>query len=86
MWGVLKYRALAPMYYRGAAAAIITYDVTRDVSMNFVIRYWAKNFLLKIFPFKSNELGQKITKMFQKVTRYLVYLTPPAPSHIIPIP
>ena len=29
-------------------------------------------------------MGQKITKMFKKVTRYLVYLTPPPP--IIPTP
>lgn len=28
--GQEKYRALAPMYYRGAAAAIIVYDITRQ--------------------------------------------------------
>jgi len=26
-----QYRALAPMYYRGAAAAIIVYDITQEV-------------------------------------------------------
>lgn len=30
--GQEKYRALAPMYYRGASAAIIVYDVTRESS------------------------------------------------------
>lgn len=28
-----QYRSLAPMYYRGAAAAIVVYDVSRDVSL-----------------------------------------------------
>ncbi|KAI0228593.1 Ras-related protein Rab-22A [Lamellibrachia satsuma] len=30
--GQEKYRALAPMYYRGAAAAIVVYDITRESS------------------------------------------------------
>ncbi|XP_060595033.1 ras-related protein Rab-22A-like [Ruditapes philippinarum] len=30
--GQEKYRALAPMYYRGASAAIVVYDVTRESS------------------------------------------------------
>jgi GTPase SAR1 family protein len=30
--GQEKYHSLAPMYYRGAAAAIIVYDITRAVS------------------------------------------------------
>jgi Ras-related protein Rab-22 len=32
--GQEKYRGLAPMYYRGAAAAVVVYDVTKAV--NFV--------------------------------------------------
>lgn len=27
--GQEKYKSLAPMYYRGAAAAIVVYDITR---------------------------------------------------------
>lgn len=27
-----QFRALAPMYYRGSAAAIIVYDITKEVS------------------------------------------------------
>ncbi|WAR13022.1 RAB5A-like protein [Mya arenaria] len=30
--GQEKYRSLAPMYYRGAAAAIVVYDITRESS------------------------------------------------------
>ena len=26
-----KYHSLAPMYYRGASAAIVVYDITREV-------------------------------------------------------
>jgi GTPase SAR1 family protein len=29
--GQEKYHSLAPMYYRGAAAAIVVYDITRKV-------------------------------------------------------
>jgi Ras-related protein Rab-22 len=29
--GQEKYHGLAPMYYRGAAAAVVVYDITRKV-------------------------------------------------------
>lgn len=29
----LQFRALAPMYYRGSAAAIIVYDITKEVRL-----------------------------------------------------
>lgn len=32
---VPQFRALAPMYYRGSAAAIIVYDITKEVFFFF---------------------------------------------------
>lgn len=29
-----RYRSLAPMYYRGAAAAVIVFDITKKVFIN----------------------------------------------------
>lgn len=37
--GQEKYRALAPMYYRGAAAAIVVFDITREQSFQ-TLRMW----------------------------------------------
>jgi len=37
--GQEKYRALAPMYYRGAQAAIIVYDITKEDSFK-TLRSW----------------------------------------------
>lgn len=34
--GQEKYRSLAPMYYRGSAAAIVVYDVTRETTFRTV--------------------------------------------------
>ena len=34
--GQERYRSLAPMYYRGAAAAIVVYDITKKESFNNV--------------------------------------------------
>lgn len=39
--GQEKYKALAPMYYRGAAAAIVVFDTTRDQTFESVKR-WIK--------------------------------------------
>lgn len=39
--GQEKYKALAPMYYRGAAAAIVVYDITLESSFDSVKR-WVK--------------------------------------------
>ena len=36
--GQEKYHSLAPMYYRGAAAAIVVYDITRAVQFATVWR------------------------------------------------
>lgn len=34
--GQERYHSLAPMYYRGAAAAIVVYDISSIVSIQFV--------------------------------------------------
>lgn len=39
--GQEKYRALTPMYFRGASAAVVVYDITRRDSFNSV-RVWIK--------------------------------------------
>jgi small GTP-binding protein len=39
--GQERYRSLAPMYYRGAAAAIVVYDVTNKDSFNGA-KSWVK--------------------------------------------
>eukprot|EP01137_Pigoraptor_chileana_P035353 Opistho-2@29226 len=39
--GQEKYRGLAPMYYRGAAAAIVVYDITREASFR-ALKDWVK--------------------------------------------
>lgn len=36
-----RYRSLAPMYYRGAAAAIVVYDITKKDSFNGA-KSWVK--------------------------------------------
>ena len=38
--GQEKYHSLAPMYYRGAAAAIVVYDITRKVRRVGLLREW----------------------------------------------
>jgi len=39
--GQEKYRSLSPMYYRGAAAAIIVYDVTREATFR-TVKDWVR--------------------------------------------
>jgi small GTP-binding protein len=39
--GQEKYHSLAPMYYRGAAAAIVTYDITRKNTFQ-TVKNWIK--------------------------------------------
>ena len=39
--GQEKYHSLAPMYYRGAAAAIVVYDITRASSLD-TLKAWVR--------------------------------------------
>lgn len=40
---LLRYAALAPLYYRGAAVAVVVYDITSPDSFNKA-QYWVKVF------------------------------------------
>jgi GTPase SAR1 family protein len=40
-WSIFRYAALAPLYYRGAGAAIVVYDITSPESFNKA-QYWVK--------------------------------------------
>lgn len=61
-----RYRSLAPMYYRGAAAAILVYDITRRSSFE-AMRKWvqelqkqaAPNIILAIAGNKADLPGQR---------------------------
>lgn len=47
-WYLLfRYAALAPLYYRGAAVAVIVYDITSPESFNKA-QYWVKVFFLTV--------------------------------------
>jgi len=46
--GQERYHSLAPMYYRGAAAAIIVYDITSTVRLAYLLLRLIQNFHL--FP------------------------------------
>ena len=47
--GQEKYHSLAPMYYRGAAAAVIVYDITRSVSRSPSLTYSLTYLLTHIY-------------------------------------
>lgn len=48
----LQFRALAPMYYRGSAAAIIVYDITKEVRLYSVfLRIFCKFLVALISSF-----------------------------------
>ncbi|KJE97255.1 Rab31 protein, variant [Capsaspora owczarzaki ATCC 30864] len=64
--GQEKYRGLAPMYYRNAAAAIIVYEITRKQSFE-ALKHWVKelrqfgpsNIILAIAGNKSDLESQR---------------------------
>ena len=47
--GQERYRSLAPMYYRGAAAAIVVYDVTDDETFDGATT-WIKELHVRADP------------------------------------
>jgi len=60
-----KYGALGPLYYRGAAAAIVVYDITCKSSFGAVRKWvqesqkWSPNIILAIVGNKTDSLNQR---------------------------
>lgn len=48
--GQERYHSLAPMYYRGAQAAIVVYDITNQVSLFLVSTPYDSGFILSFLP------------------------------------
>lgn len=59
--GQERYHSLAPMYYRGAQAAIVVYDITNEVSRSAYYNETSLNicFVFRIF------IREKIFKRFK---------------------
>ncbi|ETO31302.1 ras-related protein Rab-5B [Reticulomyxa filosa] len=53
--GQERYHSLAPMYYRGAAAAIIVYDITSQVIILKLSTYTKSLFFFLLFLCKNNK-------------------------------
>lgn len=49
--GQERYHSLAPMYYRGAQAAIVVYDITNEVPWPAAPAFEAACFFLSFWPF-----------------------------------
>lgn len=54
MYALCRYAALAPLYYRGAAIAVVVYDIT-SVDSFTKAQYWVKVIFLFLKQ-KSHEL------------------------------
>lgn len=68
--GQERYHSLAPMYYRGAAAAIIVYDITNQVSSLWQTIVFSMCFgLVKTkLPIAQNvKLGDEASKLWEHV-------------------
>ena len=50
----LRYSALAPLYYRGAAVAVIVYDITRPESFKKA-QYWVKVCFQVVLSYDLND-------------------------------
>lgn len=54
LFSVPQFRALAPMYYRGSAAAIIVYDITKEVFF-----FSMKHLLINDLILSNSEMYQR---------------------------
>ncbi|KAK3150503.1 hypothetical protein QOZ80_3AG0234040 [Eleusine coracana subsp. coracana] len=58
--GQERYAALAPLYYRGAAAAIVVYDITSPESFSKA-QYWVKELQKHVFLRRKRKSMQRRT-------------------------
>lgn len=83
--GQEKYHSLAPMYYRGAAAAIIVYDITRASSFQ-TLKNWVRelqqlgpeNIVIAVCGNKSDLEDKRVRACCKRLTgrRQLSWLCP----------
>lgn len=52
--GQERYHSLAPMYYRGAAAAVVVYDITSHVCAHLSVRVHTKGLRCRALPIVSS--------------------------------
>jgi Ras-related protein Rab-22 len=76
--GQEKYHSLAPMYYRGAAAAIIVYDITRKNTFN-TLKNWVQELMTQGPKDISIAIAGNKADLEEKrvsIVDYLRYLNP----------
>jgi len=67
--GQERFRSLAPMYYRGAAAAVLVYDVTSPETFKKV-KEWVKELRTNVFEeITLVVVGNQVDKPYPKVTK-----------------
>jgi len=67
--GQERFRSLAPMYYRGAAAAVLVYDVTSPETFKKV-KEWVKELRTNVFEeIILVVVGNQVDKPYPKVTK-----------------
>lgn len=79
--GQEKYHSLAPMYYRGAAAAIIVYDITSAQSFQ-TLKNWVRelqqlgpeNIVIAVCGNKSDLEEKRVSAICDDLTRHRVRL------------
>lgn len=56
--GQERFRSMVPIYYRGAAAIILVFDITNRESFNNIVNYWIEQ-IKDVVKFKVFLLGNK---------------------------